>query len=49
MWSGIGILLISAIGWLYYGQRLDVAALAGLGLIVAGVVVIHLFSQSVPR
>lgn len=45
-WSGVGIVLISAIGWLLYGQRLDVPALIGLGLIVAGVLVVNLFSKS---
>lgn len=46
VWSGVGIVLISAIGWLLYGQRLDVPALIGLGLIVAGVLVVNLFSKS---
>lgn len=47
IWSGAGIVLISAVGWLVYGQRLDVPAMLGLGLIVAGVLVVNLFSQSV--
>ena len=42
----MGIVLISTVGWLYYGQRLDAAAIAGLGLIVAGVVVVNLFSKT---
>ena len=46
LWSGIGIVLISAIGWLWLGQPLDVAALVGIGLIIAGVVVINLFSNA---
>ena len=46
VWSGVGIVLISAIGWLLYGQRLDAPALIGLGLIVAGVLVVNLFSKS---
>lgn len=46
VWSGVGIVLISIIGWLLYGQRLDPPALTGLGLIVAGVLVVNLFSKS---
>jgi small multidrug resistance pump len=38
--------LIALIGWLVLGQKLDAAALAGMGLIMAGVVVINLFSRS---
>ncbi len=47
LWSGIGIVLISLIGWFWFGQALDGAALAGIGLIMAGVIVINLFSGSV--
>lgn len=47
IWSGLGIVLISAIGFAWYGQALDRAALAGIGLILAGVLVIQLFSDSV--
>ena len=47
IWSGVGIVLISAVGWLLYGQRLDAPAVLGLGLIVAGVLVVNLFSRSV--
>ncbi len=36
LWSGVGIVLISAVGWLWLGQRLDAPALLGLGLIIAG-------------
>ena len=43
----MGIVLISAVGWLLYGQRLDAPAVLGLGLIVAGVLVVNLFSRSV--
>ena len=46
VWSGIGIVLVTAAGWLLYGQRLDGPALAGLGLIVAGVAVLRLFSRT---
>ena len=49
IWSGVGIVLVSLVGWALLGQRLDAAALAGIGLIVAGVLVIHLFSGSMPH
>ncbi|ABS68332.1 DMT family transporter [Xanthobacter versatilis] len=47
IWSGVGIVLVTAIAWLWYGQRLDLPALIGLGLIIAGVMVINLLSKSV--
>ena len=47
IWWGIGILLISLIGKVLYHQHLDTPAMLGLGLIIAGVVVINLFSKSV--
>nr|WP_315430957.1 SMR family transporter [uncultured Albidiferax sp.] len=46
IWSGVGIVLISSVSWIYYGQRLDLPAMLGLGLIVAGVLVVNLFSKS---
>ncbi|MBK4215919.1 QacE family quaternary ammonium compound efflux SMR transporter [Paracoccus caeni] len=47
IWSGMGIVLITAVAWIWYQQRLDWAAVAGLGLILAGVIVINVFSTSV--
>ena len=47
IWSGLGIVLIAAVGAILFRQRLDWPALAGMGLILAGVVVINLFSRSV--
>lgn len=46
IWSGVGIVLISAIGWLLFGQKLDAPAIIGITLIVAGVMVLNLFSKS---
>ena len=46
LWSGVGIVLISMSGWLLFGQKLDLAAMLGIGLIIAGIVVINLFSSS---
>lgn len=44
VWSGLGIALIAMIGLFVFGQRLDAPALAGIGLIVTGILVISLFS-----
>ena len=49
IWSGTGIALISLIGAVFLGQRLDTAAVAGIALIAAGVVVINLFSGAGPH
>ncbi|MBN2217093.1 MAG: multidrug efflux SMR transporter [Pirellulales bacterium] len=45
VWSGLGIVLISIIGVFYFKQRIDPAGLLGLGLIIAGVVVLNVFSD----
>jgi small multidrug resistance pump len=45
MWSGIGMILITILGFLIYKQRLDLPALAGIALIILGVIVIQLFSK----
>ena len=47
LWSGIGIVLISLVAWLVHKQTLDLPAILGLGLIVAGVIVVNVFSKSV--
>jgi small multidrug resistance pump len=49
MWSGVGIVLIALIGWLWFKQTLDGPALLGLALIIAGIVVANTFSQSLPH
>ena len=46
IWSGTGIVLIAAIAYFTHGQTLDLPALIGMGLILAGVLVINLFSHS---
>jgi small multidrug resistance pump len=46
IWSGLGIVLIACIGWAVFGQKLDLPALLGMALIIAGVVVINLFSKT---
>ena len=47
IWSGAGIVLVSGIAWMFMGQKLDAAAMVGMALIIAGVLVINLFSKSV--
>ena len=49
IWSGVGIVLISLAGWLLMKQSLDLPAVIGMSLIIAGVIVINLFSNSVPH
>ena len=47
IWSGAGVVLVSVAGYVLYRQTLDLPALIGIGLIVAGVLVLQLFSRSV--
>lgn len=47
IWSGAGITLIALAGWILYGQSLDIPAIIGMLLIVAGVVVLNIFSKTV--
>lgn len=47
IWSGVGIVLIAGIAWAFQGQKLDLPAMAGMALIVSGVLVMNLFSSSV--
>lgn len=46
IWSGAGIVLVSLIGWVLYGQKLDPWALVGIGFIIAGVLIVNLLSRS---
>jgi len=45
VWAGLGVVLVAAISWIVYGQKLDLWAVVGMSLIVSGVVVLNLFSQ----
>jgi len=45
-WSGVGLALVTLIGWFMYDQKLDIAALSGIGLIFLGVIVLSVFSKS---
>ncbi|SFP60554.1 DMT family transporter [Tranquillimonas alkanivorans] len=49
MWSGLGIVFIAMIGFLVFGQRLDLPAVLGMALILTGIVVINVFSKSTPH
>lgn len=46
IWSGVGIVLISLADWLIHKQSLDLPALLGLSLIIAGVIIVNVFSKS---
>ncbi|WP_407650118.1 DMT family transporter [Halomonas rhizosphaerae] len=44
-WAGLGIVLVTLVGILVYGEKPDLPALLGLAMIVGGVVVIQVFSS----
>lgn len=46
IWSGAGIVLVALVGWVVFKQHLDLPAIIGIGMILGGVVVINLFSES---
>lgn len=45
IWSGVGMILIAILGYVVYGQKLDWPAIIGIVLIIAGVIIIQLFSE----
>ena len=47
IWCGVGIVLVSLAAALLFGQRLDMGAIVGMALIIAGVIVINVFSKTV--
>jgi small multidrug resistance pump len=47
IWSGAGIVLVATVGYFAYGQKLDLAAIVGIGLILSGVLVVNLLSKTV--
>jgi len=47
VWSGSGIVLIALIAWLWFRQSIDLPGLIGIALILAGVLVVNLFSKTV--
>ncbi len=46
IWSGVGVVLIILISWFFLGQSLDFPAIIGISLILAGVIVLNLFSKT---
>ena len=46
IWSGVGILLLATIDWVWFRQALDLPAIIGIALIIAGVVTMHVFSKT---
>ncbi len=46
IWAGLGIVLITMVGWVVFDQKLDAASMLGLALIVTGVVIINVFSKA---
>lgn len=46
IWCGFGIILIAVIGWVVYGQKLDIPAILGMAMILSGILIIHLFSDA---
>jgi small multidrug resistance pump len=49
VWSGLGVVLVSLVGLIFLGQSIDIAGAVGIGLIVAGVAVLNLFSTLTPH
>lgn len=49
IWSGLGVTMIALVGLVVFRQKLDFPAILGIGLIVAGILIIHLFSSSSPH
>ncbi|HMW19714.1 MAG: multidrug efflux SMR transporter [Nitrosomonas sp.] len=45
IWSGVGVALITLIGWIVYQQSIGLGEIIGIGLIVSGVIVLNLFSE----
>jgi small multidrug resistance pump len=46
IWSGVGLVLVSVVAWIWFKQHLDAPALLGMGLILAGVIVVNVFSKT---
>lgn len=46
IWSGVGIVLITLLGWAVYDQKINLGAALGMGLIIMGVALVNLFSDT---
>ena len=49
VWSGVGVVLITLVGWLVFKQDLDLPAFIGIALIATGVIVLNFFSKAMPH
>ena len=47
IWSGLGIVLVTLVGFLFYKQTLNIPTIIGIGLILSGVIVINIFSKAI--
>lgn len=47
VWAGLGIVLLAVVGWIVFGQALDAPALLGMALILAGIIIMNVFSNTV--
>jgi small multidrug resistance pump len=47
IWSGVGIVLVAIVSWVWLKQTLDAPAMLGIALILIGVIIINLFSKAV--
>lgn len=48
IWSGVGIALVSLIGWIFYHQSLNLSGFIGITFIISGVLILILFLRSSP-
>jgi small multidrug resistance pump len=46
IWSGVGIILVALISWIYYKQILDIPAIIGILFIVAGLIIMNVFQKA---
>lgn len=46
IWAGLGIVLIALVGWVGFGQRLDLPAVVGMAFILVGLVIMNAFSRT---
>ena len=47
IWSAAGIVLVAIVGAILYKQIPDIPAVIGMGLIVAGILIINVFSKTI--
>lgn len=45
-WAGLGIVLVTLVGWVFFKQHLDLPALLGIALIITGVIIMNVWSKS---